>query len=59
MVASNKHKERLVAKSYSQQQGIRRTFSPVAQFETVTIVLAIAAQLVFGLFLDSTLNLPI
>lgn len=47
-----KHKARLVAKGYSQQQGIdfEETFSPVARFENVRIVLALAAQLQFHVY---------
>ncbi|KAD7478171.1 hypothetical protein E3N88_01307 [Mikania micrantha] len=42
-----KYKARLVAKGYSQQYGVDflETFAPVARFETIRVVVAIAAQM--------------
>ena len=42
----NKHKARLVVKGYSQQYGIdfSETFAPVARYDTIRLLIALAAQ---------------
>ncbi|GKC16513.1 retrovirus-related pol polyprotein from transposon TNT 1-94 [Tanacetum coccineum] len=47
-----RHKARLVARGYVQEQGINfvETFSPVARFETVRIILALAAMMRWMVF---------
>lgn len=47
-----KHKARLVEKGYAQQYGVdfEETFSPVAWFETVRLVLALATQLKWSVY---------
>ena len=48
-----KHKARLVAKGYAQQQCIdfEETFTPVARFETVRTILALATKLRWPVYL--------
>ncbi|PKA46730.1 Retrovirus-related Pol polyprotein from transposon TNT 1-94 [Apostasia shenzhenica] len=45
-------KSRLVAKGYAQEHGINyfETYSPVARFETIRIILALAAQMRWNVF---------
>ncbi|KAI3788698.1 hypothetical protein L2E82_01471 [Cichorium intybus] len=47
-----KHKARLVARGYVQEQGVDfdESFSPVARFETVRMIVALAAQLQWTVF---------
>lgn len=42
-----KYRARLIAKGYAEREGIdfKETFSPVARFEIVRVILALAAQL--------------
>lgn len=54
-----KYKARLVVRGFTQQQGIdyEETFAPVARFETVRMILALAAQK-SGKFSSLMLNPP-
>lgn len=47
-----KYKSRIVAKGYAQEYGIdfEETFSPVARFETIRLVLSLAAQKGWNVF---------
>ena len=48
----DKYKERLVAKGYSQQEGIdyNEMFAPTAKWNTIRVIMALAAQLGWKLY---------
>ena len=50
-----KHKARLVAKCYSQRKGIyyEEVFAPVVRFETIQILIALAALKIHHLYVKS------